>query len=323
MPPTISKDHAPVRRAVFLGSKTLGLSIFRSLWATKSGVTWRLLHPHDLDDPRSTFQQWQQTATELGVEIRLSKSKEETRAMLTEFEPDIAFVCGWYQLLDSESLGMLRLGAWGVHNSLLPKYRGGSPLNWSIINGDKTVGASVFQLSERTDAGGLLFQVRVENRPEDDISTILHKIETQLVSELPDRWLELIQGFALVVDQDESQATYSGQRIERDGLIDWSRNAQYVHNFVRAQTLPYPCAFSFLDNERLNVVRTRVYPGVHFGTPGQVLQRFPERGSVLVCAGGYSAIEILRVHRGNGPVAASDVIRSSSVRLTRDIPESP
>ena len=308
-------DRLPVRRAIFLGSKRLGLSIFRSLRPLNDDVAWKIIHPDDLRDPRSVFSQWEQTAEEFGVDIHLSAARDDTDAVLRQFEPDIAFVCGWYQLLSAESLGMIRFGAWGVHNSLLPKYRGGSPLPWSIIRGDKTVGSSVFRLSERMDAGHILCQIRVRNEPEDDIASILQKIETAMLNKLPAQWAALLEGTAQVYQQDEKQATFAGQRTEPDGLIDWSRHATQVHNFVRAQSPPYPCAFTYLGDERLRILRTRVMAGVYFGTPGQVLRRQSDGGSVVVSTGHDSAVEILSVLVGGRSVAASSVIPSTSCRL--------
>jgi len=280
-------------------------------------VDWTIVHPNDLEDRRSVFPQWEQAANELDVDIHLSTSKAETKAILRELKPDIAFVCGWYQLLDSQVLGMIPSGAWGIHNSLLPKYRGGSPLTWSIIQGDEFVGSSVFQLSDNVDSGSILHQISIRNEASDDVSTILEKIESALLRELPDKWLTLLEGTARLTEQNEQEATYSGQRIEWDGLIDWSKEATDVHNFVRAQSRPYPCAFTFLGDLRLRLLRTRVKSGRFYGTPGQVLQRNSGEGSVLISTGNQTAIEIVSVLSGEHSVAASSAISSTRSRLGR------
>lgn len=112
--------------------------------------------------------------------------------MLNDIGPDVGFVCGWYWLIDRETLDLVPNGLWGVHNSLLPKYRGGAPLVWSILNGDSHVGSSVFKISEGMDDGEILHQVKVKVLPDDNVGSLLEKIEQELIENLPKKWTDLV-----------------------------------------------------------------------------------------------------------------------------------
>jgi methionyl-tRNA formyltransferase len=310
--------HPPtqVRQAVFLGSKSLGLSILRVLLEASPGVQWSVIHPDDTSDARSVLDEFRQLCHARALPFSLSASGAETRTQLARLRPDIGFVCGWYTLIDPQTLSSVAGGLWGIHNALLPRYRGASPLVWSMIRGEPVVGSSVFRLSSGMDDGELLHQVRVENTTDDDIASILAKIEARLIEELPGRWQALLEGRAELLAQSEAGASYCGQRIEADGLIDWQQAARTVHDFIRAQAPPYPGAFSFLGTDQIRFLASRPLDVRYDGTPGQVLRRNPD-GSVWIACGDSSAIEIRRVEIGGQSTAPADCLKSVRLRLTR------
>ncbi|RQO54544.1 hypothetical protein DBV14_12920 [Variovorax sp. KBW07] len=282
-----------VTRAVFIGSKSLGLAIFECLYAETPGLQWTVVHPDDRSDARSNLGDFSAFASKHGIEFFVPSTPIEAREMLAAIKPDIGLVCGWYWLLDAATLDSIPRGLWGMHNSLLPKYRGNAPLVWSIINGDKTVGSTVFRLAEGMDSGEVLCQVELQLGESDTVGEVLEAIQRALVQELPARWTALLAGRAELSTQDESMATYCGSRQEADGLVSWGKTASEIHDFIRAQAPPYPAAFSFLRSQKVRLLRSSVFRGTYFGTPGQVLRRLDE--SVLVACGGNTAIELLRV----------------------------
>ncbi|WP_217425598.1 methionyl-tRNA formyltransferase, partial [Magnetospirillum sp. SS-4] len=225
-------------------------------------------------------------------------------------------VCGWYRLLDNEILSLAPNGMWGVHNSLLPKYRGGSPLVWSIINGDDTVGSTVFKISEGVDNGEILFQISITNNTNDDIKSLLNKIESALTRELPRKWESLVTGQAQLSIQDENKATYCGQRIEDDGQIDWYKNSKEIHNFIRAQSDPYPCAFTYYKRSKIHILSSNIIEITYHGTPGQVLRR--DTDSITVACGNSSAIIITRIRVDNVIYNPNSLITSTTDRFTRE-----
>jgi methionyl-tRNA formyltransferase len=299
--------------ALFLGSKTLGLSIFRCLHKNTSEMKWRIVHPFDVADGRSVLDLFNEYARGNGLDILTVSSAVEAKKIISNYKPDIVLVCGWYWLLDGQTISAAPMGFYGIHNSLLPKYRGGSPLVWSIINGDSEVGATVFRLGSGMDDGGILHQVRVLNTQQDNIATILQKIEKSLVETLPAKWFALLSGSAHITEQDHSLATFCGQRISEDGKIDWGISASKVHNFIRAQTPPYPGAFDYLDGRKLVFLKTEVHGTKYFGTPGQILRRSGE--SVLISCGDNTTIKVLEVAVDEARINPCKVFPSISIRL--------
>jgi methionyl-tRNA formyltransferase len=307
-----------IERAIFLGSKRLGLRVLKGLLEITPSVQWTIVHPNDQDDARSVSSAFNELAHEYDADISMCHSASAARSVIVGAKPDIGFVCGWYWLLDSPTLESVNGGLWGVHNSLLPKYRGGAPLVWSIINGDDVVGSTVFRISPGMDDGPVLHQVRVSLHQEETVADALNAIEEKLIAELPAKWAALLRGTAVVQAQYEVSATYCGQRTEEDGAIDWQANASAVHNFIRAQAPPYPGAFSHWREDRIIILRSRVFRGTYFGVPGQVLRR--TENAVIVACGQNTAIEILNVCVNGRERIASEAITSIRDRFSPNHP---
>jgi len=311
-------------RAVFLGSKHLGLAVFESLIHLQIPTVWSIVHPNDSEDDRSIMGEWRDTAARHQIDFHVTSTKTETREVLKLVQADIALCCGWYQLLDSETLSLFPKGAWGIHNSLLPRYRGGSPLSWSIINGDSIVGSTVFELNEGMDSGRVLHQVAIRNEILDDVGTLLRKLREALILDLPKKWLELLSGAAEFQIQNEAEATYCGSRRESDGCIDWSKTATEVHNFIRAQSHPYPGAFTYLQATKIRILRSRPLNVTWFGTPGQVLGVSSDKSGVFVASGQHTAVEVTFVEVEGQLKSAPSVLSSVRTRLGNyPLPSSP
>ena len=247
------------------------------------------------------------------LNLLIANSRAASTEMLRDFAPDVVFVCGWYWLIEKSALDRVPLGVFGIHNSLLPKYRGGAPLVWSIINGDPVLGASVFRFATGIDDGDILLQVRVMNEPYDNVATILEKIETALLMELPSSWKNLLKESATLSKQDEASATYCGQRLPEDRLIDWRNDARKIHDFIRAQSPPYPGAFSYLGGNKVTVLRTELDRRVFYGTPGQVLLR--QEPNLLVACGSCTALLICELSVDDVVYVPSQLVRSISGRF--------
>jgi methionyl-tRNA formyltransferase len=304
-----------IPNAVFLGSKALGLSVLQTILTSSRGLNWTIIHPYDENDSRSVFDEFKKFSVDHNVKLVVAKSSADAKHLIAECNAQIGFVCGWYWILDDAVLELVPRGLWGIHNSLLPKYRGGSPLVWSIINGDKEVGSTVFKISAGVDTGDILYQVKTHNHLEDNIQTILIRLESLLLNDLPDKWQALLNGKIELKKQRDVDATYCGQRIPDDGLIDWSKSATEIHNFIRAQSPPYPCAFSFSENERIYFEKTKIHAGIFDGTPGQILRR--DRDYIVVACGERTALEVLEISVAGTKICPSRHFRSIKQRLKK------
>ena len=207
---------------------------------------------------------------------------------LRESAPDIIFSFYYRDLLSEEILSIPPAGAYNLHGSLLPRYRGRAPLNWVLVNGETETGVTLHKMVKRADAGGIVSQQRVAIADSDD-ALRLHKKLTQAARELLQATLPAIsQGNVTLSPQDEHLATYVGRRTPEDGRLDWTQPATVLHNLVRAVSEPWPGAFSYVGNTKFIVWKSRVHTDLPAARPGQVLSVSP-----LVIACGQGALEIV------------------------------
>ena len=172
-------------------------------------------------------------------------------------QPDFLFSCYYRLMLGPALLAVPKRGAFNVHGSLLPKYRGRAPVNWAIVHGETETGATLHEMVEKPDAGRVVDQEAIPILPDDLAVDVFGKVagaaERVLARSLP----KLINGSAVLSAQDLSKGSYFGGRKPEDGRIDWSGPAKRVHDLVRAVAPPYPGAFTEVDGKRLRVLRTR------------------------------------------------------------------
>lgn len=177
-------------------------------------------------------------------------------ARLAALRPDHLFSFYYRQMLSPALLATAARGAFNMHGSLLPKYRGRVPVNWAIVHGERETGATLHEMVEKPDAGRILDQQAVPILPNDTAREVFAKV-TVAAEMILDRSLPpLVAGKATLRPQDLARGSYFGGRKPADGRIDWGRDAWSVHNLVRAVAPPYPGAFAFVDGAELRVLRT-------------------------------------------------------------------
>ena len=179
---------------------------------------------------------------------------------LASWSPALFVVIGWYYLIPARVRELAALGTVGIHWSLLPKYRGGSPLVWAMINGESETGASLFYLEDNIDCGEVIAQERVAIGEHDEVGQMidkLNRVSSRLVVEHVPR---ILNGTAVATPQDDSIATYFPPRLPADGRIDWRWPGKRIYNFIRAQTLPNPCAFTEHNGRTIRIVKATLAP---------------------------------------------------------------
>jgi methionyl-tRNA formyltransferase len=170
--------------------------------------------------------------------------------------PDYLFSFYYRAMLKPALLGLARRGAFNMHGSLLPKYRGRAPVNWAVLHGERETGATLHEMVEKPDAGRIVDQQAVPILPNDTAREVFDKV-TVAAEIVLDRSLPgLLAGTAKLTRQNLASGSYFGGRRPEDGRIDWTRSARDVHNLVRAVAPPYPGAFCFLGGAELRVLRT-------------------------------------------------------------------
>lgn len=177
---------------------------------------------------------------------------------ITGLQPDYLFSFYFRQMLKPALLATAPRGAFNMHGSLLPKYRGRVPVNWAVIKGETSTGATLHTMVEKPDAGLIAGQMAVPILPDDTAHDVFGKVTVAAELVLDRALPALLAGTLQCAPQDFTKASYFGGRKPEDGKINWYQDARAIHNLVRGVAPPYPGAFALLDGKPLRVLRTSV-----------------------------------------------------------------
>ena len=245
------------------------------------------------DDPRETiwFESVEKLARSHGLEVAIPDDPNaiDFAARIERMAPDFLFSFYYRHMLSPRVLATARRGAFNVHGSLLPKYRGRVPVNWAVLRGERTTGATLHEMVEKPDAGRIVDQLAVPILPDDRAVDVFRKVTVAAEIVLDRSLAALLAGKAQLKPQDLAKGSYFGARKPDDGRIDWSRGAREIHDLVRAVAPPYPGAFTLLEGRRLRILRTRVL--ARRADPARPNLRLVQGELVAECAdGGVLAI---------------------------------
>jgi methionyl-tRNA formyltransferase len=200
--------------------------------------------------------------------------------LLKSLSPDILFSFYYRNMIPKEILDVPKIGAFNLHGSLLPKFRGRAPVNWVLVEGEKKTGVTLHYMVEKPDAGDVIGRRECDINFEDTAYTLFMKMADAARS-LMKEVLPTFRDGTFTSTPQTGQSTYFGGRKPEDGLILWKKDALSIYNLTRAVTHPYPGAFTYLDGRKLYV--WKAYPdetGVA-GHPGEVISVAP----LTVCTG--------------------------------------
>jgi len=179
-------------------------------------------------------------------------------ATLRSLAPDFLFSFYYRQMLSPAVLAIAARGALNVHGSLLPKYRGRTPVNWAVLHGERETGASLHYMAAKPDAGDLVAQTAVPILPDDTAREVFDKVTVAAEITLDRALPALVGGSAPRIALDLAAGSYYGGRKPEDGRIDWNAPAIEIHNLVRAVAPPYPGAFTTFRGATLRILKTRL-----------------------------------------------------------------
>ncbi len=237
---------------------------------------------------------------------------KEFRLAVSELAPDILVVAAFGQILSQRLLDLPRYGGINVHGSLLPRWRGAAPMQYSMIAGDAETGVTIMQMSAGLDSGDILLQGAIPLGPNDDIDSVEERLSS-LGADLLLQTLEQIEdGTVTATPQDESLVTYSPALPADFGFIDWTRPATEINNLIRGVT-PRPGAFAFISGKRLKIWRSSVDESTGDGEPGRVVEirKIGELG-ILVQSGANTRLLLKEVQpESKGRMGALDFARGA------------
>jgi methionyl-tRNA formyltransferase len=237
---------------VVFGYHTIGFRCLRHLIGLGEEIVAVVTHR---DDPAETV--WFESVADLarshGIPVHLpaNPNRPEFVTLIRALSPDLLLSFWYRRLLCRELLEIPRLGAVNLHGSLLPKYRGRSPVNWVLVNGEAETGVTLHYMTEEADAGDIIAQRALPIDPEDTALTLYRKMADLALELFSATYPFLKAGAAPRIPQDPSRATVFGRRTPADGLVQWQLPARTVYNLVRAVTHPYPGAFTHFRGKQL------------------------------------------------------------------------
>jgi methionyl-tRNA formyltransferase len=206
---------------------------------------------------------------------------------IRSWAPDLILSFYYRNMIHEEILKIPRLGAFNMHGSLLPKYRGRVPINWAILRGERMTGVTLHHMVKRADAGDIVDQEAIPIGPDDTAQEVFNKCVVAARLVLLRQIEALTAGTAPRRAQDESEATYFGGRKPEDGQINWTQSAGDIYNLIRAVTQPYPGAFTRVEGKKLFIWWATPLKESG-GTPGQVISVEP-----LIVGAGSGSLEII------------------------------
>ncbi|MFC1937891.1 methionyl-tRNA formyltransferase [Chloroflexota bacterium] len=241
-----------------------------------------------------------QLALQLGIPLFQPKLMQspEVYDEYTKLKPDLNVMAFVTSILPDRMLNYPKLGTIQYHPSLLPKHRGGSAINWAVINGETKTGITIFWPDKGIDTGPILLQKEVEISADDTVGSLYFNKLFLLGIEAIVESVELIKrGMSPQIPQDESQASYEGLCTEKQAVIDWSQPASKVYNLIRG-TNPQPGATTSFRGKRLKLFDSQLLGSVVGGFPGAIVDT-TEQGFTVMAADG--AILVKRVQVEGAP----------------------
>lgn len=280
-------------RIVFMGTPDFAVPTLEALCDSTHEIVGVFTQP---DKPRGRKQELTPpevktcaVAHNLSVYQPASLRTDEAYAALCALEPDIIIVAAYGKILPQNIIELPRYGCVNVHASLLPKYRGAAPIQWSVLNGEPQTGVTIMQMDVGLDTGDILLQQAIPIEIDDTAESMFDKLAVLGAQMMRDALPLIERGELTPVKQDDALATYSPMIDKSLCEIDWSLPAQQVHDHVRG-LYSWPIAHTQYHNRKLRVFRTHMASGS--GKPGEVISLSP---LTVACSEGAVVIEELQL----------------------------
>lgn len=246
-------------KIVFLGTPDFAVESLQAVYDAGHEILAVVTQPDKERNRREvTFSPVKQRALDLGLKVlQFSKIREEGEEILRELAPDVMVTCAYGQIISQSILDIPKYGVINVHASLLPLFRGSSPIQWAILTGQKRTGVSIMRTALQVDSGDVLLQKSVDIGEDETAGQLFDRL-ANLGAEALVEGLGLIEsGQAVFTPQDHSKATHYPMLSKEDGHIDWNSNAQEILCKIRGMN-PWPSAYCYLDGKIFKIWRAKV-----------------------------------------------------------------
>jgi methionyl-tRNA formyltransferase len=293
-------------RTVWVSFDTMGRDCLEAAVEVGAEIVGVVTLPGPIDPDRSGQCAFDDVAARLGAALIETRDVNalETLNAIRKLEPELAFVVGWSQLVHDPFIALAREGVFGMHPTLLPRHRGRAPIPWAILSGLARTGVTLFEIVDSTaDSGAIVGQVEVEIAPDETATSLFARLahaHVQLVRELVP---QLLSRSAPRSRQDPGRASSWPKRVPADGIIDWETRAPYLYDWVRAQTRPYPGAFTYFGDDKVIVWGARPVELAAKAPAGTIVDVSAD-GPVVACGEGGLVLEEIQTEAGELAVGA-------------------
>ena len=280
-------------RTVWVSDDVIGRYCLDAAAASGAEIVGIVTLPEDAGIDRSARCKFEDEAARLGASRLETRDVNSGDALewIRELAPELVFVVGWYQLVREPFIALASEGTFGMHPTLLPRHRGRASIPWAILSGLARTGVTLFEIVDATaDSGAIVGQRVVDIAPDETATTLFDKVSVAHVELVRECVPRLVARTAPRVLQDPRRASSWPRRRPADGIIDWETRAPYLYDWVRAQTRPYPGAFTYVGDEKVVVWSARPVELGETAPAGTVVAERPE-GPVVACGEGALVLE--------------------------------
>lgn len=196
---------------------------------------------------------------------------KEIENEINELKPDIIITAAYGQIMPKIILNIPKFGCINIHGSLLPKYRGASPIQYAILKGEEKTGVTIIEMNERMDEGRIISQREIKIENTDTTASMHDKLSDSGANLLLETLPKIFNKKITYIPQDDSKASYTKILVKEDGKIDWNKSAQEIEMMIRA-FYPWPNAHAKLESKRLKIIKAKVYKIKNNLSPGSIFK---------------------------------------------------
>lgn len=301
-------------KVLFMGTPDFAVPVLEAL-VEKHNVTAVISQP---DKPKGRGKKMKPTpvkeaAEKYGIPVyQPEKIKDEKFVeLLKGIDADIFVVVAYGQILSQEILDIPKYGCINVHGSLLPKYRGAAPIQWSVINGEKETGVTIMYMVKALDSGDMILKRKMEITDDDTYET-LHNRMSYVGADALIEAIELIEKGDVNAEKQEDSLATTAPMIKKDmGKIHWSRNSEEIRNKIRGFN-PVPGAYTEYEGEILKIFKADIVEGYEKGEAGEILSVDKKKGFIVKTGNGALLIREVQA-KGGKKMNCADYLRGHSV----------
>lgn len=305
-------------KLIFLGTPDFAVDALQSIIASKHEVAAVVTQP---DKPgnrnKLSVPPVKEAALKHGIKVlQYDKISKQGVEDIIALAPDIMVTAAYGQILSREILAIPRYGVINIHASLLPKYRGSSPIQWAIVNGEEYSGVTIMQTEYEVDSGAIIDSERVaigEEMTAGDLFIKLSEVGAKLIVKVLD---DIENGSASYIAQNDAEATYCKMLTKADGKVDFNKSYRAISCWVRGMT-PWPSAHCIIGGIKFKIHKIARYAcasDVESVAIGSVAVADVKKGLIIRCADAFVKIEELQAEGGKR-MSASDYLKGHELTI--------